>query len=363
MEKSLNSVGPFGKYQKFVLFLTAFASSLTAAIIYSTVFTSADPGLICSFKNGSVEINKFPEPCKIWSKIKQSEKSNISTLYECHFDRKYYDLTIVNEWELICDKKYLAGLTQTINLIGKVSGLFIGYFSDRFGRKQCAFVLALLLSLVLILSQLFQFRIFNLENSTMYIIYCVVQFILGALSKSMYSVIYILLLEITTSKYSTMVSNIFSYFYVLGELMVLIVAYFFRNWHIINVSMAAYSIIFVIVIWFFVPESPRYLISMKYYDKALELFRKMARFNGQSAKDLPENSSVLQKIMESEKLNEQKFNKENQLHLLEDQSKMKYLLKKENLIKTILFVYLWLAINLIYLGISLGKNITFNFIF
>ena len=40
-------------------------------------------------------------------------KSSINP-YQCEFDKKYYGLTIINEWGLVCDKQHLAGLTQTI---------------------------------------------------------------------------------------------------------------------------------------------------------------------------------------------------------------------------------------------------------
>ena len=78
----------------------------------------------------------------------------------------------------------MKSLTQTINLAGAVSGLFIGFFSDRFGRKRCALALAIVLASLLSLWQLFLFKIIRVDNSTSYIIYCVIQFCCGAMAKA-----------------------------------------------------------------------------------------------------------------------------------------------------------------------------------
>lgn len=373
MDEILEPIGSFGRYQKGILVLVGLVSSMTATVIYSTVFTAVDPGLICGYKNETHDndLPALPETCTIWKDLKQSERNNQSTLYECHWDDRYYDLTIVNEYELVCDKHFLVGLTQTINLAGAICGLFIGYFSDRYGRQRCAFVLALLLAIVLSVSCLFQLGVINLDSTSDYIVYCIVQFICGALAKSLYTISYILIFELTTSKHSTIISNIFSYFYVFGEILVLIVAYFSRNWHIIKAAMTVYSIILVFIIWFLIPESPRYLISKGYYDKAQKLFKRIARINGKVSDGVLqqesvalesivkepnkldmdiENADIKSKVHESIKIDDKEVEKS-----LDKKDKMSYIMKRETLIKTLLFVYIWFALSLTYYGVSLGN--------
>jgi hypothetical protein len=61
-----------------------------------------------------------------------------------------------------------------------------------------------------------QLKVFGLSVNSKYIIYCIGQVVLGALAKAIYLVFYILLIEITSSKYSTVVANINLYMYVVG---------------------------------------------------------------------------------------------------------------------------------------------------
>ena len=48
------------------------------------------------------------------------------SVYTCKFDQEFYGTTIVNDWELLCEKSYLVALTQTLFLIGGVSGFISG---------------------------------------------------------------------------------------------------------------------------------------------------------------------------------------------------------------------------------------------
>lgn len=276
MENIINSIGPFGKFQKLAAFLIGLLSALTSFTIYSTIFIAAQPKFQCSLKDKPHSV--VNNECEIWENM---NKKNYSAIYECFFDKTYYDHTIVVELLLVCDDKYLIGLTQSIFMIGSICGLFVGYFSDKYGRKRCLLVLTCFLSMVLIVCELLQTKsIFDFNRMTKYIIYCVAQFLIGAFSKSIYLVAYILLIELTTFKYSTIISNINLYMYVFGELVVLLIAYFFRDWHLLNWTMAIYSVFFIFIITFVLPESPRYLLAKGDSINANKVLKRIAKFNG-----------------------------------------------------------------------------------
>ena len=65
VDKILNQINPFGKYQKFVLVLIGLMSSLGAMAIYSTVFYSAEPIFTCNsvrrYGNNYLETNMFDQ--------------------------------------------------------------------------------------------------------------------------------------------------------------------------------------------------------------------------------------------------------------------------------------------------------------
>lgn len=363
MDNLFESVGPFGRYQKCTLALLGFISSLTAMSIYSTIFTAATPSLECFYKNTTNKINDT-FICEVWSNITQNLKNNASNdVYECKFDKRYYGVTMANEYGFICDKQFLIGLTQTIFMIGTVSALFIGVFSDKYGRKRVLLVLSILLSIVLMASEFVQLNMLNFSITTKYIIYCIGQFFVGLLTKSMYLVAYILLIEITTQKYTTIVSNINLYMYVLGELFVLVIAYFFRDWHVLTWTLAAYSLVSIFVILFFIPESPRFLLTKNRKSEAFDLFKKISKFN-KSNINADEIESSINKLLDgSEKNNESGISAEsngNGTAELVDAPKVvttnfSFLYKPlKNFFHTIIFIYIWFSASLLYYGVSLG---------
>ena len=370
MDRVLNSIGAFGRYQKLVLILAGLVSSMTATIIYSTVFTTAAPRLLCRFKNETfgntslVDLEDEPDAttCQMW----QALKRNSSAPYECHFDKTYYDATIVTDWELVCEKSWMVSLTVTINLAGAVSGLFIGFFSDRFGRKKCAFTLASVLAFMLTLWQFFHFGIIEVENSTMYIIYCIMQFCSGAMAKSLYTVCYILIFELTTAKHTTIVSNVFSYMYVLGEFLVLVVAYISPNWHVIMLSMSIYAIGLVVLIALFMPESPRFLMAMEYDDRMKKLLKKIAKMNGKVC----DTAEIFKQEIEFENVEKSKPHEQSSQSVsAQDENvdviihnkhtakeELSFIAKRKNILRIASFVYIWFALSLTYYGVSLGKT-------
>ena len=322
----------------------------------------------CTFNNGTYETSNFTqkEKCEIYTKYLNSNISNQAENYNCSLDDSYY-YSLVNEWELICDKKYLASLIQTLYLLGTICGLVFGFFSDKYGRKSTALVISIVFCFVLGFSEVMQLDAFKLSINAKFIIYCICQFILGGMAKGLYLVVYILLIEMTISKYNTIVSNINLYMYVGGELLILVIAYFFKNWHIMNVTITAYSSIFIFVIAFLLPESPRFLISKNKKDQAVKVLTKFAKYNGKSTetiqkyskeqsaslinKDNNDNNSI---DSENVSLGESVNNEESGKLTKKEQTFIEIFKPRANLIKTCLFMYMWFALNLVYYGVSLG---------
>ena len=53
--------------------------------------------------------------------------------------------TIISEWDLVCDRMWLVSLTLSVYQMGyAVSGIIIGIFSDKYGRKK-ALILCVIL--------------------------------------------------------------------------------------------------------------------------------------------------------------------------------------------------------------------------
>ena len=193
------------------------------------------------------------------------------------------------------------------------------------------------------------------------------QFFVGLLVNCLYCTAYVLLLEFTTEKYHTKLANINSYIYVLGELIVAVVYYFSRDWNILCWFICVYSLALLILSYYFLPESPAWLLESKHHKKAFKVLKKIAETNGkksfldefnQEKLDMLKNSNNthLDSLIETE--TDSSLSSRNQE--VDSGFKASWLLFKEifvprkNLIKTSLLFYVWIALMLLYYGISLG---------
>ena len=147
MDNIMENVGEFGKYQKYVLVVVGLLSALSSATIYATIFTAAEPDFTCvhlnSSLNSSSSVSVENDTCKIWSMIMANASQAVD--YNCSFDLTFYSKTIINEWSLVCDKYYLAGLTQTIQMLGSMFGFFGGIIGDRYGRRFSTLLFAVVI--------------------------------------------------------------------------------------------------------------------------------------------------------------------------------------------------------------------------
>ena len=357
MDKIFESIGPFGIYQKMMLILCGIATIISAMTIYATVFTLAEPALICKLIwNNSIISDK--NKCSIWQNITNSATK--SKLYECQYDTNYYNETLVSDWNLICDKKFYAGLLQTCYLTGTFSSLVVGYFSDRFGRRKTIIISLILLSLMLTTAQLVNLNIFKLEIMTRYYINGFGQFIIGATSNTIYSVCFILLLELTTAKYGNLFATLNLYLYVLGEFIILAVSYFLKNWNNINLFLTIFSIFTLITSLIFIPESPRYLANQNRMDDAYEVIKKIKdRNQGKSAKLLDKEEFI-------NNLNSLTKSSVNDDESKDDKSKngiFEFAFKStQNMFRILFLCMVWFALCMSYYGVSLG-TLKFNFLY
>ena len=131
---------------------------------------------------------------------------------------------------------------------------------------MCLFT-GFLLSAALISCELLQLSIINLSTDTQYLVYLMTQFFLGFSSYTYMVVSYVILVEIVSQKYSVVVTMIKCQLYVSGEFVLLAVSYYFRDWHLQNWFIAGFSIVLYVIVVIFLPESPRWAIFWKIYEK------------------------------------------------------------------------------------------------
>lgn len=116
-----------------------------------------------------------------------------------------------------------------------------------------------------------------LSINTKLILFTISRFFQG-LASSMFSISFVLLLEMTGPKHRVTAGNITAYAFSVGQMIIVGLAYYFRDWRKVQWCLAFYIMPFFIYYWL-IPESPRWLLSVGRIDEARRVLVKITRVN------------------------------------------------------------------------------------
>ncbi|KAM4870155.1 organic cation/carnitine transporter 2 isoform X2 [Urocitellus parryii] len=323
-------LGEWGPFQRLIFFL------LSASIIpngfngMSVVFLTGTPEHHCrvpdtanlssAWRNHSIPLvlqddRQVPHSCRRYRLATISNFSALglepgrdvdleqleqeSCLDGWEFSQDIYLSTIVTEWNLVCEDDWKPPLTISLFFVGVLLGSFIsGQLSDRFGRKNVLFV-------TMGMQTGFSFLQIFSKNFEMF----TVLFVLVGMGQ---------------------ISNYVAAF-VLGMAIKL------EDWRMLLLALTVPGVLCA-ALWWFIPESPRWLISQGRYKEAEVIIRKAAKINGIVAPSTIFDPSELQDLR----------SKKQQSHRILD------LFRTRNIrIVTIMSIILWLTIAVGYFGLSL----------
>ncbi|XP_043561292.1 solute carrier family 22 member 5-like [Chiloscyllium plagiosum] len=182
-----------------------------------------------------------------------------------------YISTIVSEWNLVCDNKWKRPFTASVFFLGMLCGSFIsGQISDRYGRKLILFVSMTVHTgsvLLLVTSQSWE-------------MFATLFFIVGLAQIARYIVMFILGSELLGKAERIAFGTIgVCLFYAVGYVVLPIFAYFIRDWRMLLVALSLPQILYV-PLWWFIPESPRWLLSQGRVEEAIVILKAAAKRNG-----------------------------------------------------------------------------------
>ncbi|XP_071810682.1 organic cation transporter protein-like isoform X2 [Apostichopus japonicus] len=185
------------------------------------------------------------------------------------YDHGQYISTIVSDFDLVCDYKHLAGTTQTIFYAGYLVGSWLsGSISDVIGRYY-TFFLSVAIDFVAGMA---------LSFAPSYWFFCLFRFIVGVADISLYLTSFVIVTELVGPSKRIVSGVSVGCAFSAGYMLLALLAYFVRDWRTLQ-RIASLSLLPIFAFMPFLPESPRWLMDRKKYDKAEEILKTIARVN------------------------------------------------------------------------------------
>ncbi|XP_034406597.1 solute carrier family 22 member 5-like isoform X2 [Cyclopterus lumpus] len=186
------------------------------------------------------------------------------------YSRDVYQSTIVSEFDLVCSEQWKLTFISTVFFVGVLLGSFFsGQLSDRFGRKPVLF-LTMGVQMVFTFIQVF---------STSWIMFTVLLFINGLGQISNFVAALVLGTEILTGHVRVLYSSMGACLsFTLGYMMLPGCAYLLRDWTSLLLALSLPCLAYL-PLWWFIPESPRWLLSQGRVEEAESIVRKAAKWN------------------------------------------------------------------------------------
>lgn len=193
------------------------------------------------------------------------------------YDKSTYMSTIVTEWNLVCDDGWKAPLPSSVSSGGVLAGSLIsGQLSDRFGRKIVLFAALLFHNAVCILQTF----------SPSFLVFIALQIVVGMSRISLYISAFVLGAEILSPRVRAAFSTAgVCLFFAAGYMLMPLVAFFIRDWKNLLLSLNL-PCCALLALWWYVPESPRWLLSKGRLEKADFIIRKAAKVNKMEAPEI-----------------------------------------------------------------------------
>lgn len=281
-------IGNYGRWQLLMTFLLSLFSLPCTFHIYLPTFTAKATKFWCRKPD-----NLSTLPLEEWINYSQPfDRCHVRTLsasvtvesilnhtaplinafHKCKewdYDRSEVGNTIISEWNLVCDRENLTSLAEVVFLVGVgVGGVIGGWISDRFGRKRILMGMIVAQSSLAILSLLVR----------SYVQYVVVRLVMGFVSVSVVYAAFVLSVELVGGKWVT-IAGVCNFFPLpLAYLIVSLLSLVLPNWRELQLALSIPGCL-LLGLWFVLPESPRWLLSMRKTQEAKIILQKAAKFN------------------------------------------------------------------------------------
>lgn len=243
------------------------------------------------------------------------------------FDGTIFGQTVIAEFGLVCDRAKMMSIVEMCFLAGAAMGsVGSGWISDQFGRRHTLMFFALIQAITG----------FLLGFATSLELYMALRVIIGFASMSVAVVSFVLVVELVSGKYRTVIGILNILPVAISYVLAAGIAYFTRDWRLMQFIITIPGAM-LLSIWYWLPESPRWLLAKGRIDELKLIIDRAAKTNGFR---LPEGYEKTLSSSDPDSEAEEVVS-------IFDLFRMKFLRT------TLVMLVVWFGIVLIYFGITL----------
>jgi len=261
-----------------------------------------------------------------------------------------YDLsmgfTTVVDWDLVCDRTALLSTVQGSYMGGVFVGcLFWGWASDKFGRRPSILIAAIIQIVSSIVASF----------SVNYIMFIFFRFLIAFSVSGVFECGFVLVTEIVAPELRTPFGIMTQFPFGVGASLLPLVAYFIKDWKSLQLAISVPCCLLIIFYWT-IPESPRWLVSKNRIKEALDILKSAATANGNTIPGDEEMTEQLKSL----------YQPENTVAAVSAGEKLKEAFSEVTMLvatpqmrkRTGLVYFSWLVVAMVYYGLSFNtKNI------
>ncbi|KAF0311178.1 Organic cation transporter protein [Amphibalanus amphitrite] len=196
------------------------------------------------------------------------------------FDKSVYKSTVVTEWNLVCGRKPMLSMLQSVLMLGGIVGALLGgQLADRFGRRP-VFLPVMLLATVCS---------FSAALVGDYVSFFVIRGFTGFGMASMIASMFVLVTELSDCEHRAALATLVFLPFGIGIMLLAVASYYIRTRWLLQLALAIPCVLLLPNFWL-MPDSPRWLLIKGRFPEALEILRQGARWN---RRKMPSDDEVL----------------------------------------------------------------------
>ncbi|GBP52827.1 Solute carrier family 22 member 1 [Eumeta japonica] len=363
LDSMLESLGPFGTYNILNFVLLLFPVLLSSFYECGYIFEAQETLYRCEVEGCELNENKSWTEYAI-PKNHEKNRFELCEMYErrnvtvdefrCLPDDFYNNKTVpcdkfIPKYRMVLDfgahltrvlfqfnlgcQEWKRALVGTVHNTGMFTAmLFTGAISDRYGRKV-AVGMAALASFVFGLGRAF---------APNYVVYLILHYFEAGFGGALYPSAYVLIVELVGLKQRVFVSAMCNMTFVIGVVMLGLLAWVVDNWRTYIIILYSPAIIVVLYVWF-MNESARWLLSKGRRDEAIAILARAAKINRMDPKKL-DLDALGDPLLKSDSKK------------TENVSQLRLAIKSSIIWKRLLICsFLWMTCSLVYYGLSINS--------